>query len=77
MSAPIIERLRAFYRGDMGEPADPINPDGPEAAEIITELLALVIQYRDDLRRPPTGDSLERRLAAINAAIARTKGDRP
>lgn len=71
MSDPIIEKLRAFYRGDMGEPADPINPDGPEAAEIIADLLALAIQYRDDLRRPPSADSVERRLDGINKALAK------
>lgn len=35
------------------------------------ELLALVIQYRDDLKRPPHGDSLYRRMEAIEAAIAK------
>ncbi|MES2904036.1 MAG: hypothetical protein V4696_07610 [Pseudomonadota bacterium] len=35
------------------------------------ELLALATQYRSDLRYPPTGDSIERRLAAIEAGIAR------
>jgi hypothetical protein len=33
------------------------------------DLLALVIQYRDDLRYPPTPDSQERRLQAITVAI--------
>jgi hypothetical protein len=35
----------------------------------VMELLALVIQYRDDLRFPPTNDSKLRRIEAINAAI--------
>ena len=39
------------------------------------DLLALVIQYRDDLRHPPTADSITRRLAAIDAAIAKVKGE--
>ena len=38
------------------------------------ELLALAIQYRDDLRHPPTADSITRRLAAIEAAIAKATG---
>jgi hypothetical protein len=38
------------------------------------DLLALVIQYRDDLRHPPTPDSVTRRLQAIDAAIARATG---
>jgi hypothetical protein len=39
-----------------------------------TDLLALVIQYRDDLRRPPAPNSVTRRLEAIDAAIARATG---
>jgi len=41
------------------------------------DLLALAYQYRDDLRHPPSADSITRRLAAIDAAIARatTQGD--
>ncbi len=35
------------------------------------ELLALVIQYRDDLKHPPHGDSIYRRMEAIEAAIAK------
>lgn len=35
------------------------------------ELLALVIQYRDDLRYPPSLESVGRRLDAINAALAK------
>lgn len=60
MSAPIVERLR--------ERSQLINH---EAADTITDLLLLALQYRDDLKRPPTGDSLERRLEAIEAAIAK------
>lgn len=39
--------------------------------EVAQELLALAYQYRADLKYPPTADSIERRLAAIAAAIAR------
>lgn len=35
------------------------------------DLLALAYQYRDDLKRPPAPDSRERRLQAIEAAIAK------
>jgi hypothetical protein len=35
------------------------------------DLLALVVQYRDDLKRPPSGDSIYRRMEAIEAAIAK------
>ena len=40
----------------------------------LDELLEAVIQYRDDLKRPPTGDSIERRLAMVNAAIRKATG---
>lgn len=45
-----------------------------EAASVADDLLEAVIQYRDDLKRPPTGDSIERRLAMVNAAIAKATG---
>ena len=38
------------------------------------DLLALALQYRDDLRHPPTADSITRRIAAIDAAIAKATG---
>jgi len=38
------------------------------------DLLALAYQYRDDLRHPPSADSITRRLAAIDAAIAKATG---
>ena len=34
-------------------------------------LFDLVVQYRNDMMHFPTGDSILRRLAAINAAIAK------
>ena len=39
------------------------------------DLLALAHQYRDDLRHPPTADSITRRLAAIDAVLAKVKGE--
>jgi hypothetical protein len=45
-----------------------------EAASVADDLLEAVIQYRDDLKRPPTGDSIERRLAMVNAAIRKATG---
>ena len=45
-----------------------------EAASVADDLLDAVIQYRDDLKRPPTGDSIERRLAMVNAAITKATG---
>ena len=38
------------------------------------DLLALALQYRDDLRHPPSADSITRRLAAIDAVIAKVMG---
>ena len=57
------------------------QPDRPEAeanALLIAsapDLLEAVIQYRDDLKRPPTGDSLERRLAMVNKVLAKALGE--
>ena len=45
-----------------------------ETARLIAaapDLLSLVLQYRDDLHHPPAPDSRERRLQAIEAAIAK------
>jgi len=38
------------------------------------DLLALAHQYRDDLRYPPSADSITRRLAAIDAVLAKVTG---
>ena len=38
------------------------------------DLLALAYQYRDDLRHPPSADSITRRLAAIDAVLAKVGG---
>lgn len=38
------------------------------------DLLSLAYQYRDDLRHPPTQDSRERRLKAIEDVIAKAEG---
>ena len=42
-----------------------------DAAECIQDLLSLAVQYRDDLKRPPTGDSLERRVERINDVLSK------
>lgn len=39
------------------------------------KLLALALQYRDDLRYPPTADSITRRIAAIDAVLAKVTGE--
>lgn len=38
------------------------------------DLLQLAYQYRDDLHHPPAHDSRERRLKAIEVAIAKAEG---
>ena len=38
---------------------------------VVPELVTLVEQYRSDLRYPPANGSTERRLAAIDAALAK------
>lgn len=38
------------------------------------ELLELAYQYLSDLRRPPAGDSLQRRIERVEKVIARATG---
>lgn len=45
-----------------------------EAMRASDELVALVIQYRDDLKYPPSRDSVERRVEAINDVLAKHRG---
>jgi len=45
-----------------------------EAASVADDLLEAVIQYRDDLKRPPVGESVVRRLEMVNAAIRKATG---
>ena len=47
-----------------------------EAAAVITDLLALALQYRDDLKYPPSGDSLERRVERINDVLAKLEASK-
>ena len=57
------------------------TPDFRVAADHILEaaghadLLAIARQYRDDLRHPPSADSITRRLAAIDAVLAKVTGE--
>ncbi len=37
------------------------------------DLLALAYQYANDMRYPPTADSRQRRLAAVEAVLAKVK----
>lgn len=37
----------------------------------MAEAVALIAQYRDDMRRPPADDSTERRLRAISTFLSR------
>lgn len=37
------------------------------------DLLALAHQYANDMRYPPTADSRQRRLAAVEAVLAKVK----
>lgn len=42
-----------------------------EPAALMSELIAALAQYRDDLRRPPNADSIERRVEMITNLISR------
>ena len=39
------------------------------------DLLEVLYQYESDLRYPPSGDSVERRIARVRAAIAKARGE--
>lgn len=45
------------------------------AAEHITEMLEALHQYVSDLRYPPEGDSIQRRIERAEAVIAKARGD--
>lgn len=45
--------------------------EASNARTLVKELLAAVIQYRDDLRHPPDIDSRVRRLSMVNALITK------
>lgn len=74
----LSDRMRAVY-----PPVDPIF--GPVAvansklvhdgADLIDDLLALAYQYLSDLRYPPTGDSLKRRIEQAERTIAKARGE--
>lgn len=46
-----------------------------QAADRIEALEALAIQYRDDLRHPPSGDSIDRRVEAVNTLLSDSETD--
>lgn len=55
----------------------PYQPNAIANARLVAaapELLALAAQFRDDMRHPPSEESRERRLAMIDAAIAKATG---
>jgi len=65
----------ATIDGDYNEPdLWPVMEANARLIAAAPDLLALAHQYRDDLRHPPTADSITRRLAAIDAAIAKATG---
>lgn len=39
-------------------------------SSLMQDLISLAVQYRSDLKRPPIGDSLERRFARIDELLA-------
>ena len=61
-----------YFNGEAVDVGDIMD----EAADRIDLLEKLVLQYRNDLNHPVTdAESLERRLAAINKAMAETWKD--
>lgn len=58
------------------EPSNCWGSDIPDLKLLVAapELFDLVLQYRNDLHHPVAPDSRERRIAAIDAAIAKVTG---
>ena len=54
-----------------------MNQEGLVLAPVhpAADLVAILHQYRSDMLRPPAPDSRERRVAMIDAAIAKFGGD--
>lgn len=46
--------------------------DQAKEATLLGDMVVALFQYRDDLRHPPQADSIPRRLAMIEALIARS-----
>jgi len=70
-TAVYADRSRATVLADVdvggGSMAEKVQRANYIAA--LPDLFNLVLNYRDDLLRPPTDDSRDRRIAAIDAAI--------
>ena len=64
----IVERLRNWERVDIVD----AHEDGAlynAAADEIERLRNVVYQYRDDLKYPPSADSIQRRLKMIDDVL--------
>ena len=44
-------------------------------SSLMQDFISLMAQYRSDLKRPPSGDSLERRLERIDEVLAQFEKD--
>jgi hypothetical protein len=50
-------------------------PEITEAASVIRELVEVVDQYVSDLRYPPQGGSIQRRIELASKALSRARGE--
>lgn len=60
----------------LSSPTEPQSSQGlrPSGFHPSREVLECLWQYESDLLRPPTGDSLQRRLERVRAVIAKLAG---
>ncbi len=65
-SGEYAQRLR-----DLGYEVIPLYAAPAQPSADVAELVALLHQYRSDMKHPPAPDSRERRVAMIDAAIAK------
>jgi hypothetical protein len=83
MSHPLSDCIRdeKGSGGPVGQPAvvsdqaaARLAPPGFHRAQLIDELILALVQYRNDLRYPVADDSKERRIAMIDALLAKATG---
>ena len=67
-------RAQVVASTDVGNASTADKVKRAQLIAAVNDLLDLAIQYRNDLRHPVSPDSLDRRIAAIDAAIAKATG---
>ena len=75
VEAPCGTGICDIYESRVSSPPDLQLRANARLIASAPDLLALALQYRGDLRYPPSADSITRRLAAIDAVLAKVTGE--